>query len=107
MPTATLEIPIAKNADGVWLIGGTRVTLDTLVAAFADGATAEEIALRYPSLKLADVYAAISFILQNQEEVEFYLRQRQQQAAVIRAQNESRFDSAEIRERLLARRAKN
>ena len=107
MSTATLEVPIDKNADGVWLIGGTRVTLDTLVAAFADGATAEEIALRYPSLKLADVYLAISFILQNQGEVEVYLQQRQQQAATVRVQNEARFDSTSIRGRLLARRAKN
>ena len=107
MTPAILEVPLAKNADGVWNIGGTRVTLDTLVAAFADGATAEEIALRYSSLKLADVYSAISFILQNQAEVEFYLQQRRQQAATIRAQNESRFDSAAIRARLLARRAEN
>ena len=107
MSTATLEIPIEKNADGVWRVGGTRVTLDTLVAAFADGATAEEIALRYPSLQLADVYAAISFVLRNRTEVELYLGQREQQAAEIRAQNESRFGAAGIRSRLLARRVEN
>ena len=107
MSTATLEIPIEKNSDGVWRIGGTRVTLDTLVAAFAAGATAEEIALRYPSLQLADVYAAISFMLRNREEVEFYLQQREQKAAEVRAQNESRFGDAGIRSRLLARRVEN
>jgi len=107
MSTATLEIPIEKNADGVWRIGGTRVTLDTLVAAFTDGATAEEIALRYPSLQLADIYAAISFVLRNRTEVELYLQQREQQAAEVRAQNESRFGVAGIRSRLLARRVEN
>ncbi len=107
MPVATLEVPIEKSADGVFRIGGTRVTLDTLVAAFDDGATAEEIALRYPSLKLADVYSVISFTLQNQAEVEDYLQQRQQQAAEVREQNETRFKSTGIRSRLLARRAGN
>ena len=107
MSTAILEIPIEKNADGVWRVGGTRVTLDTLVAAFVDGATAEEIALRYPSLQLADVYAAISFVLRNRTEVELYLLQREQQATEIRAQNESRFGAAGLRSRLLARRVEN
>ena len=107
MFTATLEVPIEKNADGVWRLGGTRVTMDTLMAAFAEGATAEEIALRYPSLKLADIYAAISFILRNQVEVEFYLQQRHQQAEEIRAQNEARFETAGIRSRLLARRVES
>ena len=39
-------IPLQTDADGVVRVGGTRVTLDTVVAAFADGATAEERAQR-------------------------------------------------------------
>ena len=35
--------------NGVILVGKTRVTLDTVVAVFDQGATAEEIAYRYPS----------------------------------------------------------
>ena len=103
MAIATLSIPLEKNADNVLLIGGTRVTLDTLVGAFHAGATAEEIALRYPSLKLADVYSCVSYYLQNQAEVEDYLQQRQQQAAEIRQQNEAHFASDGIRTRLLER----
>jgi uncharacterized protein (DUF433 family) len=33
----------------------TRVTLETIIAAFNEGATTEEIALQYPSVPLADV----------------------------------------------------
>lgn len=47
--------PLQVNEDGVILVGKTRVTLDTIVAVFNQGATAEEIAHRYPSLNLADV----------------------------------------------------
>jgi len=43
--------------------------------------------------------------LQNQADVEDYLQQRQQQAAVIREQNELRFKPEGIRSRLLERRA--
>ena len=41
-------IPLEADLDGVVRISGTRVTLDTVVAAFKDGATAEEIVFQYP-----------------------------------------------------------
>lgn len=97
--------PLQANEDGVILIGKTRVTLDTVVAVFNQGATAEEIAYRYPSLNLADVYATIAFYLKHQSEVEAYLQQRRQQAQEIRAMNQARFDPQGLRDRLLARKA--
>jgi uncharacterized protein (DUF433 family) len=95
--------PLATNIDGVIQVGKTRVTLDTVVNVFNQGMTAEEIVYRYPSLKLADVYATISFYLNHQQEVEEYLRQRRSQAHDIRQTNEIRFDPQGLRNRLLAR----
>jgi uncharacterized protein (DUF433 family) len=100
---AAEPVPLKTNADGVVLVGETRVTLDTVIAIFQNGVTAEEIVYRYPSLKLADVYATISFYLNHQQEVELYLGQRQQQAHEVRKINEARFDSQGLRDRLLAR----
>jgi len=97
-------VPLVLDADGVARIGGTRVTLDTLVGAFEEGATAEEIAHQYPSLKLADVYSVIGYYLRRRQDVDTYLRERQRQAGTIRAQNESRFDPQGVRARLMARR---
>ena len=97
-------VPLEADADGVVRVGGTRVTLDTVVDAFQEGATAEEIVYQYPSLDLADVYSAISFYLQRQSDVEAYLRRRQRQRDKVRDQNEDRFDPRGIRDRLLARR---
>ncbi len=97
--------PLQANEDGVILVGKTRVTLDTVVAVFNQGATAEEIVYRYPSLNLADVYATIAFYLKHQSEVDAYLQQRQQQAQEIRAMNQARFDPQGLRDRLLARKA--
>lgn len=104
MPVATIPIPIIKNTDGVLCVADTRVTLDTLVAAYNAGASAEEIALQYPSIKLADVYSTISYYLQNQQQLQCYLEQRQQNATVIRRKNESRFNPDAIRTRLMQRR---
>lgn len=102
---ATEPIPLETDTDGVVRVGKTRVTLDTVVAAFSEGATAEEIAYQYPSLLLPDVYAAIAYYLRRRIEVEEYLRWRNQQADTVRQQNESRFDPYGVRDRLLARHA--
>jgi len=61
--TVTEVVPIETDADGVIRVGKTRVTLDTLITAFNDGATAEEIAQQYPAVSLADVYAVIAYYL--------------------------------------------
>lgn len=103
----TASIPLETNSDGVVRAAGTRVTLDTIIAAFEDGATAEEIVYQYPSLNLADVYSVLGYYLRHRPEVAAYLRQRQRQADEVRQQNEARFDPRGIRDRLLARRKQN
>ena len=101
---ATERVPIRTDADGVIRVGGTRVTLDTVVAAFDAGATAEEIVQHYPSVTLADVYSVIAYCLRHQSEIRAYLTQRRRQAAEVRETNERRFDPTGVRDRLLARR---
>ena len=96
-------IPLKTDPDGVVRVGETRVTLDTVVAVFQQGATAEEIGDRYPSLKLADIYATIAFYLNHQQEVEAYLQQRQQQAQTVRQMNRAKFDPQGWRDQLLSR----
>ncbi len=59
LAAATEFIPLTVDDDGVIRVGRTHVTLDTVITAFLDGATAEEIAQQYPSLDLADVYSVI------------------------------------------------
>jgi uncharacterized protein (DUF433 family) len=100
-------IPLTVDAHGVMRVGNTRVTLDTVIAAFADGATAEEIVQQYPSLHLADVYSVIGSYLRHTAEVDTYLQQRRAQRDAIRQQNEARFDPHGVRDRLLARRTSN
>ena len=99
------RLPLAEDADGVIRVSGTRVTLDTIVGAFNDGASAEDIVSMYPSLDLADVYVVIAYYLRRRADVDAYRRRREEHAAAVRAENESRFDPHGIRERLLARRA--
>ncbi|MBE9111209.1 DUF433 domain-containing protein [Nodosilinea sp. LEGE 07298] len=100
---ATEPTPLKSNEDGVVLVGNTRVTLDTVVAAFLEGATAEEIVEQYPSLQLADVYSAIAYYLRRKAEVDAYIKIRQERASQVRQENERRFNPIGIHDRLLAR----
>ena len=58
--------PIAADAHGAYRVGGTRVTLDTVIAAFHDGATPEEIVEQYPAIGLDHAYAVIGYYLRHQ-----------------------------------------
>jgi len=97
-------VPLRTDADGVVRVGATRVTLDTVITAFKDGATAEEIASEYPTLELADVYSVIAYYLRRPEDVDAYLQKRSALATQVRKENEARFDPKGIRDRLAARR---
>jgi uncharacterized protein (DUF433 family) len=97
-------VPLASDVDGVVRVGLTRVTLDTVVAAFREGMTPEGIVEQYPSLRLAQVYSVIAYILNHPDEVEGYLRGRHRLAEDVHRDNEARFDPLRVRDRLLARR---
>ncbi len=54
-------------------VKGTRVGLETVVHDYRAGANPEEIVLRYPTLSLEQVHAAIAYFLAHQPEVEAYV----------------------------------
>jgi uncharacterized protein (DUF433 family) len=97
-------IPLGRDADDILRVSHTRVTLDSLVAAFQDGATAEEIVQQYPSLPLADVYAVIGYYLKHRTSVDEYLERRNTDRTKVQEENEAMCDPHGLRERLLARR---
>src|SRR3954452_23159491 len=72
--------PLRPDADGAVRIGGTRVLLDTVIGAFGQGASAEQIADQYPAVDLAQVYAVIAFYLRHTDQVDAYLADRRQPA---------------------------
>ena len=97
------EVPLQMDEDNVIRVGGTRVTLSTVVHAFNHGYTAEEIVTDFSALKLADVYAVIAYILNNSDAVAAYVAEQDRAAEAIRQEVEARSDSAEFRRRLLSR----
>lgn len=65
-------VPLRTDDHGVIRVGKTRVPLDTVVYAFNQGASPEEIVMSYPTLKLDDVYAVVNYYLHNRTEVDGY-----------------------------------
>ncbi|WP_295608266.1 DUF433 domain-containing protein [uncultured Lamprocystis sp.] len=96
--------PMQEDAHGVLRIAGTRVTLDSLVERYDQGASAEEIALSFESLNLHEVYAALGYYLAHRGALAAYLQQRRRAAVETRAQAERRCPPTEVRAWLAARR---
>lgn len=104
---------IAADADpalrvddgGTVRVGRTRVTLRSVVVAFNEGASAEEIVLRYPSLDLTDTYAAITYYLRHRSEVDRMLAEEEREIEEVQAEIEREFPTADLRRRLRDRMA--
>jgi uncharacterized protein (DUF433 family) len=88
-------------------VAGTRVSLDSVVRAFQDGATPEEICLDFPSLDLARVYSVLAYYLTRRETIDAYLLVQQRSAETTRQELRARHSAylAELRQRVAARRA--
>ncbi len=102
-------VPFVVTEYGTIRIADSRVSLDTVLHHYKQGAVPEEIVNRFPSLQLADVYAAVAYYLSHTQEIEDYLRQQETEADELQRQLEAdpKQQAAMIllRERIAQRRA--
>jgi uncharacterized protein (DUF433 family) len=101
----TEKIPIRLDEDGVARVGGTRVTLDTIIDAYEREHSAERIVAQYDVLTLADVHYVIGYYLSHRSEVDAYLADRLERSEGVRHMNESRFSPEGVRDRLSYRKS--
>lgn len=103
----TQTLPLRLTDDGTVRVASTRVSLDSVVHHYKLGASAEQIAQKFPALDLADVYAAIAYYLNHVDEVEDYLRRQKMEGdevqETISIDPEYQKTSADLRVRLLSR----
>ena len=91
---------VRTDEHGVLRVGNTRVMLDSVVAAFEEGHSAESICDQYAALRLVEVYGAIAYYLANRDEVREYLRQQAAQWDALR--DAARQQPSEVMQRLRA-----
>lgn len=98
------QVPLHVDKHGTVRVIGSRVTLDTIVAFFEQGESPEDIVDGFPTLKLADVYAIVSYYLKNKNAVRVYLREREKKARAMRKKVQANSNSRDMKKQLLARR---
>jgi uncharacterized protein (DUF433 family) len=87
-----------RAVEGVYRVGDTRVSLDSIVYLFREGMSVESMVESYPALTLKEVHGALAFYLRNQKEIDAYLSEGQ---CAAQAQHEqSRKTNAELIARL-------
>lgn len=106
MTTLAVEpepVPLAPDAYGTIRVTGTRVTLETLVAAFDRGDSAEEIREQFPTLALGDIYAVLTYLVRHAGEVREYVAAQGRRAGKARAKIDETDPTDGLRARLMAR----
>jgi uncharacterized protein (DUF433 family) len=101
--TAVSDPALRVDDGGTVRVGQSRVTLRSVVFAFNNGASAEEIALRYPSLDLADTYGAITYYLRHRDEIDRLLSAEEREIETTQEEIERDFPTADLRRRLRER----
>jgi len=84
---------------------GTRVGIEYVLSAYQDGAGPEEILLKYPTLTLEQVHAAITYYLRNRVEMDAYVGRwlEEGEAAWRREESASREFARLLRQRIETR----
>lgn len=70
------KLYVRVDEHGVLRVGNSRVMLDSILAGFEQGHSAETIQQQYPAVSLEEVYGAIAWCLAHGDEVTRY-RKRQ------------------------------
>ena len=94
-------VPLSQDSSGNIRIGNTRVTLDSVVTAFRNGSTAEQLAHEFPVLQLDEIYATIAYYLQHRTEIDNYLSDQAIESQTTRESIERDQATQRMRKRLL------
>lgn len=106
MATVATE-PVAyafQTEAGGWRVTGSRVSLDSVVHMYHEGADPETIVRQFPSLSPEQVYGAIAFYLRNRKAIDAYLEEQRKRWDELRARCEEQ--NRPLLERLRAEKAR-
>src|SRR5436190_11580075 len=104
LPLPAEPPPLRVDEGGAVRVGNSRVSLDVIVEQYENGMTPEDMVRAYDTLALADVHDTIAYYLRHRDEVEAYLKRREEEAHALRAKIETERPPVS-REELLARRS--
>lgn len=94
---ATLTVPLVTDEHGTIRFRGSRVMLDTILARYFQGDSAEQIQEGFPTLELSQIHGALAYYYSHRSDVDQYLRERDVKAEEMRARVEAIPDYKEFR----------
>jgi uncharacterized protein (DUF433 family) len=104
LPLRSDPLPLRVDNGGAVRVGRSRISLDLIIEQYENGMMPEEMVRAYDTLVLADVYAIIAYYLRHRDEVQAYLKRREEEAEALRATIEAEHPPI-TRKELLARRS--
>ena len=75
----TISVPLHTDEHGRVRIANTRVTINVVIACYQHGDTPESIHEGFPTVSLADIYAVVAYYLNNQDELDAFLRKQDEE----------------------------
>jgi uncharacterized protein (DUF433 family) len=94
---------VRTDAHGAMRVANSDISVDSVVIAWLQGESADEIQRNYPSLTLEETYGAIAYYLGHRAEVDAYLERQQGLWDRLRNENEHGNDALIQRLRALKR----
>jgi uncharacterized protein (DUF433 family) len=104
-----IPVPLRDDGSGGLRVGPTRISLESVWHLHQQGASPAEIVQAFDMLDLADVCTVLAWALRHPEELNAYLKRREEEAAEVRSQLEAsgltptREESAQLKEKLMTR----
>jgi uncharacterized protein (DUF433 family) len=105
-----IPVPLRDDGHGGLRVGQTRVSFESVWHMHQRGASPADIVHAFDTLQLADVHAVLAWALRHSDDVDAYLKRRDEEAAQVRGRLEAagltptREQSAELKAKLRARR---
>jgi uncharacterized protein (DUF433 family) len=96
--TKSAEPYVTQTAEGGWRVNGTRVSLDSIVHAYRNGAAPESILADFPSLSLEQIHGALAHYLRHRDEIDRWLVAQEARWEQLRRSSET--DNADLLRRL-------
>jgi uncharacterized protein (DUF433 family) len=92
----------ARQRDGGWYVGGTGISVYSVVALWQQGFSPEEIQASFSRLSLREVYGTILFYMEHREELDDFFQQQDALFRSKKAESEAQKPAfyVEMRERV-------
>lgn len=89
LPTEPLSLPFQRDECGTYHVGNTRIPLERVIECYRRGSSAADIVDSFPDLRLADVFAVLSYYLNHEVEVNEYCRHQEETGREVMARIEA------------------